>query len=261
MRCRILFIITSTLLFSCGPESNSINKKASGISAIAKKTEKIEKVKKSKPDIITNRNLEERLVAFGLENPETIVLIKTDKGDIKVRLFEDTPLHRASFILMAKNGCFDNTVFTRVSKQFMAQAGGTYDEKLVEKRNNIGRYTIPAEIKSHHYHKQGTLAAARSYIDNPDKRSNPFAFYFVEGAIYNDVTLDKYEELNSYKYPKAHRDYYLKHPGAAHIDGEHTVFGEIIEGMEIIPILTNVKTDSRDWPVTDIFITEVLVIR
>ncbi len=258
MRRQFILILTSALLISCSSETNSNDISENRV--IPEKTPDIEKIKEPVLEIITNRNLEEKLIEYGIENTETIVLIKTEKGDIKVRLYEDTPLHRASFILMAKNNCFNNTVFTRVVREFMAQAGGTYEEEMVDKRNAIGRYTIPAEIKSHHFHKQGVLGAARSYNNNPEKRSNPFAFYFVEGSLYNDLTLDKYEELNGYKYPKAHRDYYLKHKGAAHIDGEHTVFGEVIEGIEIIPLLTNVKTGSQDWPVTDIYITEVTVI-
>lgn len=260
MRCQFLLVLTSTLLMSCSSEIDSNDSDVSEHSVIPEKTSDIKKLKEPVYEIITNRNLEERLIAYGLENKETIVLIKTDKGDIKVRLYEDTPLHRASFILMAKNDCFNNTVFTRVVREFMAQAGGTYEEEMVDKRNAIGRYTIPAEIKGHHFHKQGVLGAARSYNNNPEKRSSPFAFYFVDGSLYNDLTLDKYEELNGYKFPKAHRDYYLKHKGAAHIDGEHTIFGEVIEGMEVIARLTNVKTGSQDWPVTDIFITEVIVI-
>ena len=244
-------------MFACSSGDIEHDKKVQHV--IQKKKEK-PKVFVKKQDIITNRNVEERLLEYGSKNKETIVLIKTDKGNIKVRLYEDTPLHRASFILMAKNGCFNNTVFTRVSPQFMAQGGGTYDEEMVEKRNNIGRYTIPAEIKSHHYHKKGALASARSYINNPDKRSSLFDCYLVEGAIYNDLTLDKYEEENNYTYPESHRKYYLNNAGAAHIDGQHTVFGEIIEGLDVISEITKVKRDSRDWTITDIYITEIKVL-
>ncbi len=91
-------------------------------------------------------------------------------------------------------------------------------------------------------------------------RSAPYAFYFVEGTIYKDRLLDHYEEENNYKYPQEHREYYAKNPGAAHIDGVHTVFGEIIEGYEVVSKLTAVTTDSRDWPNTDLFITKVQVL-
>ena len=211
-------------------------------------------------DRVTDENVKQRLLSYGEKNPETIVLFITDQGMIKVRLFEDTPLHRANFIMMAKNGCYDNTVFTRVAREFMAQGGGTYEEENVELRNSIGKFTIPAEISKAHYHKKGALAAARRYQNNPKKRSDPYAFYFVEGSLYNDLTLDKYEKENNYTYSEAQREYYKQKPGAAHIDGQHTVFGEIIEGYDVIPKLTHVKTDGRDWPVTDIYIQKVEVI-
>ena len=97
--------------------------------------------------------------------------------------------------------------------------------------------------------------------NNPEKKSDPYAFYFVEGSIYNDLTLDKYEEENNYTYSKVQREYYKNHPGAAHIDGEHTVFGEIIEGIEVIAKLTQVKTDGRDWPINDIYIQRIEIIK
>lgn len=221
-----------------------------------------DEVQKKRPSSIpiTNKNVEERLLKYGQENPETLALVKTDFGDIKIRLYEDTPLHRASFLLMAKNDCFNNIVFTRVAKDFMAQAGGTYDEKVIDKRNEICRYTIPSEINFSHFHKKGAVGAARSYIDNPDKRSSPFNFYFVEGSLFNKETLDNYENINSYTYPAEHRRYYMENPGAAHIDGQHTVFGEVIEGIEIISKLTSVAKDSRDWPKTDIFIREIIIL-
>ncbi|HAW51722.1 MAG TPA: peptidylprolyl isomerase, partial [Flavobacteriales bacterium] len=96
--------------------------------------------------------------------------------------------------------------------------------------------------------------------NNPEKRSDPYAFYFVEGSLYNDLTLDKYEQENNYAYSEEQRAYYKQNPGAAHIDGQHTVFGEIIEGFEVIAKLTHVKTDGRDWPISDIYIERCEVI-
>ena len=143
----------------------------------------------------------------------------------------------------------------------MAQGGGTYEKSNTTIRNSIGSYTIPAEINRTHFHKNGALGAARSYDDNPGKRSDRFAFYFIEGVVFNDVTLDKYEKDNNIRFTQAQRTYYLNHPGAAHIDGEHTVFGEIIEGISVVPKLTSVATDSRDWPIDDLYIEKVEVIR
>lgn len=253
-----LILICSVFLITCQPEPG-LSKQNKNEVKVPKQVDSSLSVS-ADDNIITNQNVIKRLTEYGLKNPETLALIKTDKGDIRVKLYRDTPLHRANFILMAKNGCFNQTVFTRVSKGFMAQGGGTYDEKTVSKRNSIGRYTIPAEIRPHYFHKAGALAMARSYNDNPEKKSSPFDFYLVEGSVFNEATLDKYEETNNYKYPVERRRYYLKNPGAAHIDGEHTIFGEVVEGISVIPHLTNVKTDSRDWPVTDIYIREVIIL-
>ena len=214
-----------------------------------------------KIDLITDENVVEKLTKYGEENPETILEIYTTKGKIKIRLFNDTPLHRANFVMMAKKGFFEGSVFTRVVKNFMAQGGGTYNDEQVEIKKQIGNYTIPNEISKSRFHKKGALGAARSYLANPDKRSDPFAFYLVEGTTYTESALDHYEYENKYKYSSTQRDYYQTNTGAAHIDGEHTVFGEIIEGFNVVPKLTGVKTDSRDWPNSDILIEKVVVIK
>lgn len=214
-----------------------------------------------KIDLITDENVVEKLTKYGEENSETILEIYTTKGKLKVRLFNDTPLHRANFVMLAKKGFFEGSVFTRVVKNFMAQGGGTYNDEQVEIKKQIGNYTIPNEISKSRFHKKGALGAARSYLANPDKRSDPFAFYLVEGTTYNESALDHYEYENKYKYTSTQREYYKTNTGAAHIDGEHTVFGEIIEGFNVVPKITGVKTDSRDWPNSDILIEKVVVIK
>jgi peptidyl-prolyl cis-trans isomerase B (cyclophilin B) len=213
------------------------------------------------PDLITDENVTEKLLKYGKENPETILEIYTTKGKLKIRLFNDTPLHRANFVMMAKKGFYEGSVFTRVVKNFMAQGGGTYNDEQVAVKQQIGSYTIPNEISKKRFHKKGAVGAARSYLANPDKRSDPYAFYLVEGTTYTESALDHYEYENKYKYSSTQRDYYKTNTGAAHIDGEHTVFGEIIEGFNVVPKLTNVKTDSRDWPNDDILIEKVVVIK
>jgi len=214
-----------------------------------------------KANLINNDNVVEKLTAYGKENPETIVSLKTTKGTIKIRLYKDTPLHRANFILFAKSGYFDGCLFSRVVPNFMAQCGGAYDEKQREIIKKIGNYSIPSEMKHTWFHKAGAIGAARSYTDNPDKRSEPDEFYFVEGTRFSDITLDKYTRENHYTYTSSQRDFYLKNKGAAHLDGEHTVFGQIIAGLSIVSKLTDVETDSRDWPYNDLYIEKVEVIK
>ena len=212
-------------------------------------------------NVITDENVVRKLTAYGRNNPETIVKVYTTKGAVTIRLFEDTPLHRANFIMLAKRGYFDGTVFMRVVKDFMAQGGAGATYVHTDLRKEIGYYTIPPEFTSKHIHKRGAVAAAREYRGNPDKRSDPYMFYMVEGTIFSDETLDKYERKHDKKYSAEQRAYYTTNPGAAHLDNEHTVFGEIISGYEVVPKLTAVETDRKDWPVDDIFIEKVEIIR
>lgn len=258
---RLLILILLSCFFSC----NSVSDKTIEPVVIQVDSSKI-KINttpevKEKTELINDENVTEKLLEYGKENPETILEIYTTKGKIKVKLFEDTPLHRANFVMMAKKGFFEGSVFTRVVKDFMAQGGGTYNEEQVAVKRQIGHYTIPNEITKTHFHKKGALGAARSYLENPSKRSDPYAFYLVEGTTYTDAALDHYEYENKYKFSSTQRDYYKSNKGAAHIDGEHTVFGEIIEGYHIVSKLTHVRTDSRDWPHDDILIKKVVVIK
>lgn len=260
MRIIFLFVI-SFFFFSCSnqeeKESTKIVKKE-----VKKTTPKKEiPIEVPVPYLIDNENVEEKLLAYGKENPETILDIYTTYGKLRVRLYEDTPLHRANFVMLAKKGFFKGSVFTRAVQHFIAQGGGTSKQEQVEVKKSIGSYTIPNEIKRNRIHKRGTLGAARSYLSNPDKRSDPYAFYFVEGMKYKKELLKHYEMQNNYTYNQFQIDYYTKNPGAAHIDGEHTVFGEIISGYSVVPKITVVETDSREWPRVDIFIDSVVVIK
>ena len=255
---QLLYLFITLTFFACKNENEApvvIGKKPKKVII------KVEEPPKVKYDLITNENVVERLTAYGKENPETVVDVYTSKGKIRIKLFKDTPLHRANFILYAKSGYFNHCLFTRVDEDFMAQGGGSYDDLQRSIQDTLGIYTIPAEMSHHHFHKQGAVASARVYTENPDKRSECDEFYFVEGLKFSDLALDNYESENRYTYSKAQRKYYKNNPGAAHIDGEHTVFGQIIRGFNVIPKLTHVETDSRDWPVVDIYIDSVIIIR
>ncbi|MBL4594475.1 MAG: peptidylprolyl isomerase [Flavobacteriales bacterium] len=250
-----LYIPIILFLFACNEKEPK--------PVIHKTIRKAEIVEPVKPtyNLITDTNVVARLTAYGKENPETLIDIYTSKGKIRIKLFKDTPLHRANFILLAKAGYFNHALFSRVAKKFMAQFGGSYDDLQREVQDTIGTYTIPSEMSHHHFHKKGAIAAARSYNNNPKKRSSSDEFYFVEGLKFSDISLDHYEDENRYTFTPAQRNYYKNNPGAAHIDGEHTVFGQIIHGFSVIPKLTHVDTDSQDWPVIDIYIDSVVIIK
>ncbi len=259
MQLRWTYFLVLIGFFSCGEPPSEPVKQPQQKKIVKKKQEPKPYVPQFEK--ITNENVVERLTEYGKQNPENIVDIYTTKGKIRVRLYEDTPLHRANFILLVKSGYLNGCLFSRVVKGFMAQCGGSYDELQKQIQDTIGAYTIPNEMSRKHFHKKGTIGAARSYTNNPDKRSECDEFYFVEGSKYGDLSLDHYEELNKYKYNSPQRNYYKNNKGAAHIDGEHTVFGEIIDGYEVVPKLTHVRTDSQDWPNVDLYIDSTVIVK
>ena len=165
-------------------------------------------------------------------NKETspYAIIKTDLGDIKIKLFKSTPRHTEQFITLAKRGFYDGLIFHRILKGFMIQGGNTQirtEEVSVEIAAN------PAEIDHEigEYHFRGSLAAART--TNPEKRSGS-QFYIVDGSPVTDQMLDSYSQRNGVTYTTAERDLYKQVGGAPMLDGDYTVFGEVISGIEVV---------------------------
>ena len=192
---------------------------------IPKKTPVEKKIQKEKElDTINKRNVVAFLTAYGKQNSETIVLFETRLGNIKIKLYRDTPLHRASFIFLTKTGYFNTTSFHRVVPDFIVQ-GGNSDHPLTRKLRIKYNYRIPAEIKPHRKHNYGSLAAARQWDNNPKKVSSPFEFYMIK---------DK--------------------RGSHHLDGEHTIFGEIIGGLSTMEKIAKLETDKKEWPLKEVFI-------
>lgn len=210
---------------------------------------------------LNNKMVESYLTDYGKQNPETLLLMKTSKGNMKIRLYADTPLHRANFIRLVKLDFFDNTVFYRVVKGFAIQGGDTDQKGRKEYKESFGKYSIPAEFRPSRFHKKGVLAATRDYDNNPAKRSSPLDFYIVQGTTFQDADLDKIEREQHYKFSPEQRKYYKTHEGAAHLDGEHTVFGEVIEGLDVIDKIASVKTDDGGWPYEDVTIFDVEILK
>ena len=177
-------------------------------------------------DSLNSSNVEAFLTKYGKQNPETKVIIKTKFCNIKLRLYEDVPIHRANFIFLTKIGYFNTTVIYRVAKNFVIQGGNSDNWYTQKQRRKYGNYLMQPEFKKHRTHKYGALAAAREWENNPDKLSSPFEFYMVH-----------------------------KRSGAHHLDGEHTVFGEVISGFDTMDKISRVKVGVDEWPVDDIPIT------
>ena len=181
---------------------------------------------------------------------ETIIVIKTNYGTIKAKLYNDTPLHRDNFIKLVNEGWYNNSPFHRIIKNFMIQGGQNADGRL-----DPG-YKVPAEIKSNHFHKKGALCAARQPDQvNPKKASSGSQFYIVQGQKYDDQTLDMYEDRMGKVIGAKQRQAYKTVGGTPHLDGDYTVFGEVIEGMDVIDKIAAVKTGRMDAPIEAVTMT------
>lgn len=216
---------------------------------------KKKKQKPNKPLVpLTNKNLEKELLIYGKENPETLILLKTPKGTMKIKLYENTPLHRANIIRLIKNNFYKETMFYRVVNNFMIQGGDNDDWERISVKNKIGNYTIPAEFRKENIHKKGALSMAREYENNPEKRSVSFEFFIVQGTKYTQGELLGAEQQYGLKISPEHKNIYQNRGGTPHLDGMHTVFGQVIEGLDVIDSIAAVKVDEGDWPIQNITI-------
>jgi peptidylprolyl isomerase len=242
---------------------------------------------------------------------ETYVLIETDLGNMKVRLYNETPLHRDNFLKLVKEGFYNGTLFHRVIKDFMIQ-GGDPDSKNAQPGQALGNgdpgYTIPAEFNSSLFHKKGALAAARQGDDvNPEQASSGSQFYIVQGRTFTPEELDRLQDrINSmkqqnlfyknlekerdlngrresplndsllqrnainktreqlshyvpYVIPEEQRSLYSTLGGTPHLDANYTVFGEVVDGLDVVDKIASVKTDALNRPVQDIHIKMKIV--
>lgn len=199
------------------------------------------------------------------QEAETLVLIDTDMGKIKVKLYNDTPLHRDNFIKNIQENRYDGLLFHRVIKQFMIQAGDvTSKDAPIDKHLGDGDlgYTIPAEIVyPKHFHKRGALCAARTSDDvNPDKASSATQFYIVTGKFYTELELDKMEKEQNKTFTPEEREAYMLEGGAPHLDGNYTVFGEVVKGIKAVDKIQFVETNAEDRPLKNIKIKSMTIV-
>ena len=195
------------------------------------------------------------------QDRRTHVLIETNKGDIEIVLYDETPLHRDNFIKLVEEEYYDGLLFHRVIDKFMIQ-GGDPKSKGSRQGAALGMggpgYTIPAEIGIPHL--RGTVAAARTGgPSNPNKESSGSQFYIVHGRTYTDQELDAMELRNKVKYNETQRQIYKEEGGTPQLDMEYTVFGEVVTGMDVVDVIATVQKDSRDRPVEDIVMTKVSI--
>jgi peptidyl-prolyl cis-trans isomerase B (cyclophilin B) len=238
---------------------------------------------------------------------DAMVLIKTDFGNIKLKLYDETPEHKKNFLKLVGEGYYDGVLFHRVIHEFMIQ-GGDANSKNAQPGERLGSgdtgYTIPAEINKKYFHKKGALAAARKGgPSNPEKRSSGSQFYIVQGEVLTAGKLDTmemrmntrikselmkekfktsakeleqfrankdqngfnlfiadmkaevdsvYENKKQFVYTPEQREAYTTIGGYPSLDGGYTVFGEVVEGLDVLDKIAAVETDQNERPKSDI---------
>lgn len=201
------------------------------------------------------------IVAAAKKPKNQYVKISTEMGDCIIKLYNETPLHRDNFIKLTKQGFYNGTLFHRVIKDFMVQ-GGDPDSKNAVAGKLLGEgdvgYTIPAEFRDSLFHKKGVLAAARD--DNPLKASSGCQFYIVQGKTFTDEKLDAVETNRlKFKLPLWQREIYKTLGGSPHLDKNYTVYGEVVQGLELVDKIAAVGVDSNNRPLQDIKMTVTLL--
>ena len=181
--------------------------------------------------------------------------ISTSMGTMVIELYDDTPVHRDNFKKLANEGFFDGTTFHRVIGGFMIQGGDPNSKDDDPTNDGVGGpgYTLPAEILPGRYHKRGALATARSGDNmNPERESNGSQFYIVHGSIYPEEFLDQLQSRaqqmipdSTFEFSAEARATYMSEGGAPMLDGMYTVFGELVEGYEVLDRVTRVLTPNR----------------
>lgn len=182
--------------------------------------------------VLDDKNAVPFFAEYDKNNKENKVRISTDFGDIDVLLYTDTKYHRSNFIYLTKRHYFDGTQFYRVIDNFMVQAGNSDDIKTAKKRSEIGKYLLPTDTKKGYKHHRGVISMPSSDIDNPYKLASPYEFFIVQ-----------------------------QQGGAHSLDGNYTIFGEVTKGMDVVDKIAAVETDDGDWPLRNIYIRKVEIIK
>jgi peptidyl-prolyl cis-trans isomerase B (cyclophilin B) len=199
------------------------------------------------------------------------VLFETTEGNIRVMLYDDTPIHRDNFLKLVNEQFYDSLLFHRVIKSFMIQ-GGDPTSKTAEPGTTLGTgeldYTLEPEFRTpKHYHRRGALAMAREGDRvNPERRSSGCQFYIVWGKTYSTKDLEAIQQRVK-EATNGAADItpemfwtYRKVGGTPHLDGQYTVFGEVTEGLDVVERIQKVYTDTYDRPVDDVRILHATVI-
>lgn len=229
MRVFILLFLSFILICCEGKKTNTIKPKKNDSTSVIEKSI----LDKKEPNFLLNdTNVMEFFLDYDQKNKEDKVRITTDFGTIDILLFEATKFHRSNFIYLTKKQYFDGTQFYRVIQNFVIQGGNSDDRQTSIKRRNIGKYLLPNDYDKGFKHDRGMLSMPSKNIENPYKKASPFEFFIVQ-----------------------------QQGGAHHLDGDYTIFGKVIRGMEVVDKIAAVPTDASDWPLQNVFIRKIEILK
>ena len=194
---------------------------------------------KPKGITVTQQNVREVLRQYGKDNPENGVLIETPYGNIKLKLYDETPLHRANFVKLIKEGNFDDAEFYRVVYEFMIQGG----EPTLQLP-----YRVPPEFKQKYFHKKGALSMARPIDNNPDMESSADQFFIIQGTRYTKEDLEMEMKNFGLNLTPEQKQIYMTEGGSMDLDQKFTVFGEVTEGLEVIEKIATLQLQGTEAP-------------
>lgn len=231
-----LLLVALFLVSAC--EDNQSKKKIE-TEVVPEKKEAISEPKKEAPKkkktekfpVLNDKSAMEFFLEYDKHHKENKVRIYTDFGNIDILLYKETKFHRSNFIYLTKREYFDRTQFYRVVPNFVIQGGSSDDFMIAKRRQRIGKYLLPPDTKRGFSHKRGAVSMPSSEIENAYKLASPYQFFIVQ-----------------------------QQGGALHLDGEYTVFGEVISGMDVVDKIAQVETDEGEWPIKNVYIDKVRII-
>ncbi|MEY8848432.1 peptidylprolyl isomerase [Psychroserpens sp. XS_ASV72] len=234
---RILLVLLCLIVMNCEDKQSRKNTNTKAIDSSTVNIEKkpvqkkdtVQKAPERKYPLLTDKNAMEFFLQYEKEHKENKVRMVTDFGNIDILLFNETKFHRANFIFLTKQGYFDNTQFYRVIENYIVQGGSTDDRKVMRKRNDIGRYLLPTDTKRGFHHDRGVISMPSSDIDNPYKLASPYEFFITLRDVYE-------------------------------LDGDYTIFGRVINGLDVCDRIAEVETDDGDWPLRNVYIRSVEIL-
>ncbi len=233
---RIALLISATVLYSnCKdkkPETTISDDTVDSLVVVHPEPEvedTLSRSEKRKYPLLNDKNAMEFFLQYEKKNTENKVRIATDFGNIDILLFDETKFHRANFIFLAKQQYFDSTQFYRVIPDYIIQGGSTDDPDVISKRDDIGKYLLPTDTKRGFHHDRGVISMPSSDIDNPYKLASPYEFF---------ITLRDVHQL----------------------DGDYTIFGRVIAGLDVADKIADVDRDDADWPLLNVYIKKVEIL-